>query len=139
MAFLAAVVLLPLLLAACASTEVDFKPIGTVTRIDVYNAVGTFKPESLHDPRKIARLVEIMNRNRLGWTPERRQTFGGGPEEKCAYGVGFYRNDMWIAGVSLGSDGATISRAQTQFSRLTAFKTDPEMVRSMLAILGKRL
>lgn len=137
-AFLAAVVLLPVLTAACASNGVDFEPIGAITRIDVNNAVGTFEPESVHDPRKIANLVEIMNRNRRGWTSERRQTLGV-PAEKCAYGVGFYRIDTWIAGVSLGSDGATVSRAQTQFSTLTAYKSDPEMVRTMLAILGKRL
>jgi rhodanese-related sulfurtransferase len=126
------------LAAACAPKDVDFEAIGTITRVDVNNAVGTFKPESLHDPREIARLVEIMNQDRQGWARQRPQTLGA-PAQKCAYGIGFYDNDKWIGGVSIGSDGATVSRAQTQLGTLTAYKSDPEMVRAMLATLDKTL
>jgi hypothetical protein len=83
-----------------------------------------FKPESIRDPRVLARLVEIMNQNLGGWARERQQTLGAAPL-KCAYGIGFYDNDKWIGGISIGSDGATVSRAQTQFGALTAYKSDP--------------
>jgi hypothetical protein len=133
----AAVVVVLGFVTACASTDVDFETIGTITRVDVNNTVGTFKPESVHDPREIARLVEIMNQNRRGWARERRRTLGSSAQ-RCAYGIGFYNNGTWIGGVSIGYDGATVSRAQTQFGTLTAYKADPEMVRAMLATLKKK-
>ena len=126
------------LATACGSTNVDFETIGAITRVDVNNAAGTFKPESIRDPRAIAALVEIMNQNRQGWARERQQTVGE-PARKCAYGIGFYDGDKWVGGVSVGADGATVSRTQTQLGTLTTYKSNPEMVRAMLAALDKTI
>lgn len=124
--------------AACGSTNVDFETIGAITRVDVNNAVGTFKPESVRDPGEIAALVEIMNQNRQGWAREWEATVGE-PPRKCAYGIGFYDGDRWVGGVSIGTDGSTVSRAQTQLGTLTAYKSNPEMVNALLAALNKTL
>jgi hypothetical protein len=133
---LASFTLLLSLATACGSSNVDFAAIGPITRVDVNNAVGTFKPESIRDPREIAPLVEIMNQNRLGWARARRETVGQ-PALQCAYGIGYYDNDKWVGGVSIGADGSTVSRAQTELGTLTAYKSDPEMVRAMLRALNK--
>lgn len=136
---LAAAVMLMGLATACAPKTLDFEPIGAIARVDVNNAVGAFKPASLRDSGEIAHLVDIMNQHRLGWAKERQQT-AGASALKCAYGIGFYDKDnKWIGGVSIGADGETVSRAQTQLGTLTVYKNDPAMVGALLTTLRKTL
>jgi hypothetical protein len=130
--------ILALLLATACSSGADlaFPPLGRVTRVEVSNAVGVLHTEKIRDARTVARLVAIMDRYRTGWGLNR--SLDDGPASTCAYGVGFYDGPRWIAGVSIGSDGLTVSRAQIRLGTLTAYKFHTPMAREMLAALGKR-
>jgi hypothetical protein len=76
--------------AGCSGeAQIGFSPLRSATSIVVNNARGAFRPETVRDPRTIARLIDLMNSNRHSWSARPRFALGSAPT--CAYGIGFLR------------------------------------------------
>jgi hypothetical protein len=124
------------LAAACSRPEpLGFAPFDRPTSVIVNNARGAYYPRTIRDSSTLGRLVAIMDRYRDGWAAQPKSAFGTRERPTCAYGIGFYDNGRWVAGVSIETDGTTVARSQ--FGTAIVYKSDTLMGSEMLAVLGR--
>jgi hypothetical protein len=130
-----------LLIAAAAgcnrTAPVAFPVVSSVTSVIVNNARGAYHPQTVRDPSTISQLVAIMARYSDGWSAKSTPGLGAGDPPKCAYGIGFYTNGRWVAGVSIESDGTTVARSQ--FGTTIFYKSNTTMGGEMLAAVHRTI
>jgi len=120
--------------AGCSRPEpTAFGPFDPPTSAIVNNARGAYHPRTIRDSNTLTRLVAIMDHYRDGWVARPKSAFGIRERPTCAYGIGFYANGRWVAGVSLETDGTTVARSQ--YGTAIVYKSDTLMGSEMLAVL----